>query len=87
MNPDEKHSSRNAWLTAIGCTLAAYLFSYMVWINYTSTGNYFDDVFGPHGIHSGMSFAAHPSPRFLQDLYWPLMWLDVLCGRLVIFVG
>ena len=70
-----------AWL------FASYLLSYLVWINYTATGNFFSGIFGRHGIHMGMSFVMNPSPGFLQKIYIPLMILDVWCGRLEVNVG
>ena len=63
---------------------SAYVLSYLIWINYISSGNYIQGIFGVHGIHVGMDFAAAPSPRFLQTIYMPLMKLDVLSGRLIV---
>jgi len=84
----QKEKERPATIAAVfGWLLAAYLLSYLVGINWTATGNYFTGIFGGHSIHMGMSFAAHPSPRFLQTIYMPLMMLDVWCGRLAIGVG
>ena len=79
--------STSAVFAAPALLLAAYVFTYLIWINYTATGNFFTGMFGHHGIHVAMSFAINPSPRFLQVIYFPLMILDAWSGRLLIGVG
>ena len=83
----ETNSLAHATIPAVLAVLALYFLSYLVWINYTATGNFFSGIFGRHGIHMGMSFVMNPSPGFLQKIYIPLMILDVWCGRLEVNVG
>lgn len=83
----DKPRFRTTAFTAPAFLFAAYVFTYLIWINYTATGNLFSGIFGRHAIHMGMSFAINPSPGFLQVIYCPLMIVDAWSGRLEIGVG
>ncbi len=74
-------------VTAALGALTAYVFTYLVWINYTATGAWVTGIFGKHEVHAGMSPVLHPSPEILRLFYCPLIWADLWCGRLVVSVG
>src|SRR4030095_15018961 len=79
----EIKTSYMASTSAVIVPFLVYVFSYLVWINYTSRGQYFDGILGRQLLPLPTK-TQHTSPPILRTIYAPLIWIDGRFGRLFI---